>query len=263
MRTSLAEATEFNEESSLSWPRTLLFYGYSLWFQQLSALVEASQNKTKMLRLAFRVIRDISEIPYRELQILSRMEESNIPFHDQIPYRVVMQLCGQYGKPEMAIQVLRKMRRIGLELNAVTYGIYHKAVMQVCRLFGSEIQLFLQGDWPSDARLNAISAWERLRVRLDVSAHFRAYGRLAAQMAADGIPPMAAAQKLSAAPDYDEANSSPAASLKRMSVSQSNASIASSVQSSAKSEQEKVRKRSLSRYQHIVFCRFWRRSLLS
>ncbi|KAH7675976.1 Dennd4c protein [Aphelenchoides avenae] len=63
VRTSLAEATKFNEESSLCWPRTLLFYGYSLWFQQLSALIEASQNKIKMLRLAFRVIHDIVDTP--------------------------------------------------------------------------------------------------------------------------------------------------------------------------------------------------------
>lgn len=170
------------------------------------------------------------------------MEDSNIPFHDQVPYRILMQLCGQYGKPEMAIQVLRRMRRVGLELNAVTYGIYHKAVMQV--LLGKRtvtgIGISFQGDWPSDARLNAIAAWDRLRIRLDVAAHFRAYGRLAAQMNISDIPPMAAAQKLSAGPGAEHVDESPSDSLKRMSISQSNASLASSVQSSAKSEQEKV-----------------------
>lgn len=56
VRTSLSEAAKFNEESSLCWPRTLLFYAYSLWFLQLSAMLEASRNKLKMLRLSLRVL---------------------------------------------------------------------------------------------------------------------------------------------------------------------------------------------------------------
>ena len=45
------------------------------------------------------------------------------------------------------------MQRAGLEQNAVTYGIYHRAVM------GAE--------WPSEARQNAIKAWNKLRFALN------------------------------------------------------------------------------------------------
>lgn len=87
------------------------------------------------------------------------MERSNIQLYDQICYRILMYLCGEYNKPAMAIQVLRKMQRMGISLNAVTYGIYHHSLMQ--------------GEWPKEERLNAIDAWNRLRLRIEVSSLFR------------------------------------------------------------------------------------------
>ncbi|KAI1733001.1 DENN (AEX-3) domain-containing protein [Ditylenchus destructor] len=154
IRTSLTEAANFNEKNVLCWPRTLLFYAYSLWFLQLPSLLSISRNKTKMLRLAFKV--------------LSRMERCNIPFHDQVCYRILMHLCGEYNRPALAVQVLRKMRRAGISLNAVTYGIYHRTLME--------------GDWPSDTRLNAIEAWDRIRLRIEVCTLFRERGRLAREL---------------------------------------------------------------------------------
>lgn len=91
------------------------------------------------------------------------MERSNIPFHDQVCYRILIYLCGEYNRPELATQVLLKMRRTGIQLNAVTYGIYHWALMQ--------------GDWPSNARIRAIDLWRRVRLRIEVCAFFKEYSR--------------------------------------------------------------------------------------
>src|SRR3954468_20913185 len=87
------------------------------------------------------------------------MEHSNIIFHDQLCYRILIHLCGVYGKPAMAVRVLQKMRRAGLSLNAITYGIYHRALMQ--------------GEWPSEARLKAIDAWRQVRLLIEGCAKFR------------------------------------------------------------------------------------------
>jgi hypothetical protein len=47
----------------------------------------------------------------------------------------------------------------GIYPNAVTYGFYHHALMQ--------------GEWPSEARLKAIDAWRRVRLRLECCTRFR------------------------------------------------------------------------------------------
>uniref|UniRef100_A0A915ENP9 Pentatricopeptide repeat-containing protein n=1 Tax=Ditylenchus dipsaci TaxID=166011 RepID=A0A915ENP9_9BILA len=62
--------------------------------------------------------------------VLGRMERSDLPIHDQVCYRILMYECGQHNRPELATQVLLKMKRMGMHLNAVTYGIYHRALMQ-------------------------------------------------------------------------------------------------------------------------------------
>lgn len=85
---------------------------------------------------------------------------SSIRLHDQVCYRTVMQLCGEYGRPYMGKELLDRMQCMGLEPNALTYGIYHRAIMQ--------------GDWPSLARLNAIEAWKRLQLRMEGCVKFRA-----------------------------------------------------------------------------------------
>ena len=46
---------------------------------------------------------------------------------DEICYRVLMQLCGVYSQPALAVQVLCEMKRVGEDpINAVTYGYYNK-----------------------------------------------------------------------------------------------------------------------------------------
>lgn len=44
----------------------------------------------------------------------------------QVCYRVVMQLCGVWGLPVMAVRVLVEMKKAGVHPNAITYGYYNK-----------------------------------------------------------------------------------------------------------------------------------------
>lgn len=46
--------------------------------------------------------------------------------HVQVCYRVLMQLCGQYGQPVLAVRVLFEMKKAGVHPNAITYGYYNK-----------------------------------------------------------------------------------------------------------------------------------------
>lgn len=60
----------------------------------------------------------------------------------------------------MAMKILQRMQCLGLEPNAITYGIYHRAIMQ--------------GEWPTPSQLNAIDAWKRIRFRVEGCSRFRA-----------------------------------------------------------------------------------------
>jgi len=47
----------------------------------------------------------------------------------QVCYRVLMQLCGLYHQPVLAVKVLVAMRRSGVQPNAITYGFYNKVIV--------------------------------------------------------------------------------------------------------------------------------------
>ncbi|OXB68981.1 hypothetical protein ASZ78_003450 [Callipepla squamata] len=49
----------------------------------------------------------------------------------QVCYRVLMQLCGQYGQPVLAVRVLFEMQKAGVDPNAITYGYYNKEDLQI------------------------------------------------------------------------------------------------------------------------------------
>lgn len=55
VRMSLFTLKELTQQSDMHWPRSVLFFAYSLWFLQLPALVNVSRNKYKMILLGFRV----------------------------------------------------------------------------------------------------------------------------------------------------------------------------------------------------------------
>ncbi|KAE9550799.1 hypothetical protein FO519_005989 [Halicephalobus sp. NKZ332] len=108
-----------------------------------------AKNKLKVLRLA--------------MTILRRVSKAAIPLLDQVSYRLLMELCGEYGYPDVAVDVLHEMRRLSIVPNAITYAVYHWAVME--------------GKWPGEARLKAIWAWKRIKIRLDVCSRFSAIRR--------------------------------------------------------------------------------------
>ena len=46
----------------------------------------------------------------------------------QVCYRILMQLCGQYDQPVLAVRVLFEMQKAGIDPNAITYGYYNKVI---------------------------------------------------------------------------------------------------------------------------------------
>lgn len=67
----------------------------------------------------------------------------------KVCYRVMMQLCGIYNQPMLAVKLLLVMKRCGLHPNAITYGFYNRAL--------------LESTWPSDLRTPSQLLWKKLR----------------------------------------------------------------------------------------------------
>lgn len=129
-------------ESPLTWAKCLVSYVYSLWFIHLPAYFKmiqsrdqsSSSTKESSLRLA--------------LEVLMRMQSLNLHPPDEICYRVLMLMCGEYSQPALAVKVLFEMRQNGVIPNAITYGYYNKAV--------------LESKWPAGDTTAAL-LWSRLR----------------------------------------------------------------------------------------------------
>ena len=73
-------------------------------------------------------------------------------------YRVLVQLCGLYHQPALAVKVLMELKRNGVQPNAITYGYYNKVV--------------LESKWPS-GESNADILWRKLRNVVMAVAQFR------------------------------------------------------------------------------------------
>ncbi|XP_033023860.1 C-myc promoter-binding protein [Lacerta agilis] len=116
------------------WSRCLLRHCYGLWFICLPAYVKVCHSKVRALRTAYDVLR--------------KMHSKKIDPPDEVCYRVLMQLCGQYGQPVLAVRVLFEMKKAGVDPNAITYGYYNKAV--------------LESTWPSSNR-SGYFLWTKIR----------------------------------------------------------------------------------------------------
>uniref|UniRef100_H3DN89 DENN domain containing 4A n=1 Tax=Tetraodon nigroviridis TaxID=99883 RepID=H3DN89_TETNG len=131
------------------WSKCLLRHCYGLWFICLPAYVQACHSKVRALRSAYDVLR--------------KMQTKKLQPPDEVCYRVLMQLCGQYGQPVLAVRVLFEMKKAGVHPNAITYGYYNKAV--------------LESTWPSSTR-GGYFLWMKLRnVVLGVAQFKRALRR--------------------------------------------------------------------------------------
>ncbi|KAJ8272241.1 hypothetical protein COCON_G00111000 [Conger conger] len=126
------------------WAGCLLRHCYGLWFICLPAYVAVCHSKVRALRTAYDVLR--------------RMQARRLQAPDEVCYRVLMQLCGQYGQPVLAVRVLFEMKKAGVHPNAITYGYYNKAV--------------LESTWPSTTR-GGYFLWMKLRNVVLGVAQFR------------------------------------------------------------------------------------------
>ncbi|KAL0970341.1 hypothetical protein UPYG_G00240660 [Umbra pygmaea] len=126
------------------WAKCLMSHCYSLWFICLPVGMRLAQSKRRAMQQAYHV--------------LHKMRTSEVEVLDEVCYRVVMQLCGVYGLPVMAVRVMFEMKLAGVEANAITYGYYNKAV--------------LEGPWPSRNR-SGLFMWAKVRSVVRAVAQFK------------------------------------------------------------------------------------------
>lgn len=99
------------------WAYCILSNVYSLWFMHLPSMMKC-----------YTVPKDILNYAYK---ILVQMNRQHLTNPDEICFRVLIQLCGVYDYPILAVKTYSFMKKTGVEWNAVTYGAYNK----VCSLF--------------------------------------------------------------------------------------------------------------------------------
>uniref|UniRef100_A0AAQ5ZQ80 DENN/MADD domain containing 4B n=1 Tax=Amphiprion ocellaris TaxID=80972 RepID=A0AAQ5ZQ80_AMPOC len=126
------------------WSKCLLGHCYGLWFIYLPTFVRAETAKVRALHTAY--------------DVLKHMENRKVVLPDEVCYRILMQLCGQYGQPVLAVRVLLEMKKAGITPNTITYGYYNKAV--------------LESKWPSTNQGGRLR-WAKLRNVLLAVAQFR------------------------------------------------------------------------------------------
>ncbi|NWT27233.1 MYCPP protein, partial [Cardinalis cardinalis] len=142
------------------WSRCLLRHCYGLWFICLPAYVKVCHSKVRALRTAY--------------DVLQKMHTKKIDPPDEVCYRVLMQLCGQYGQPVLAVRVLFEMQKAGIDPNAITYGYYNKAV--------------LESTWPSSNR-GGYFLWMKIRnVVLGIAQFKKALKKLPTSTAHTSVP---------------------------------------------------------------------------
>ncbi|KAM9852650.1 LOW QUALITY PROTEIN: DENN domain-containing protein 4B [Aulostomus maculatus] len=126
------------------WSKCLLGHCYGLWFIYLPTFVRAESAKVRALHTAY--------------DVLKHMENRKVVLPDEVCYRILMQLCGQYGQPVLAVRVLLEMKKAGITPNTITYGYYNKAV--------------LESKWPSTNQGGRLR-WAKLRNVVLAIAQFR------------------------------------------------------------------------------------------
>uniref|UniRef100_A0A452RE41 DENN domain containing 4C n=1 Tax=Ursus americanus TaxID=9643 RepID=A0A452RE41_URSAM len=126
------------------WAKCLFSHCYSLWFICLPAYVRVSHAKVRALQQAY--------------DVLIKMRKTDVDPLDEVCYRVVMQLCGLWGHPVLAVRVLFEMKTAKIKPNAITYGYYNKVV--------------LESPWPSSTR-SGIFLWTKVRNVVRGLAQFR------------------------------------------------------------------------------------------
>ncbi|CAF0994016.1 unnamed protein product [Adineta ricciae] len=105
-----------DKEKPTQWAYCLLSNVYSLWFMHLPMMIECYTNPRDILNYAYK--------------ILVQMNRQHLTNPDEICFRVIIQLCGLYNYPILAVKTYSFMKRTHVVCNAVTYGAYNKAVYE-------------------------------------------------------------------------------------------------------------------------------------
>ncbi|XP_024143595.1 DENN domain-containing protein 4C isoform X4 [Oryzias melastigma] len=159
IKLALKMAKRFYSNPTL-WARCLFSHCYSLWFICLPVAVRLAKSKPRAMQQAYNV--------------LLKMRATEVEVLDEVCYRVVMQLCGVWGLPVMAVRVLVEMKKAGVHPNAITYGYYNKAV--------------LESPWPSRNR-SGLFMWTKVRNVLRGVVQFKhSQNRTASNKESPGTP---------------------------------------------------------------------------
>lgn len=142
-----------HSESPMTWSKCLVSYVYSLWYIQLPAFIKVLGDQSSTTESSLRMA----------LEVLSRLQSLKIHPPDEICYRILMLLCGEYSEPVLAVKVLFQMRQHKVIPNAITYGYYNKAV--------------LESTW-STGETTATLLWTRLRNVIAGASQFKKMGQL-------------------------------------------------------------------------------------
>ena len=146
---SAVKIAKKHADNPLLWAKCLLGSCYSIWFLHLPSMVLQSQGDLATIRTGH--------------SLLERMQRLRLHPVDEICYRVMMQLCGVYRRPVLAVKLLFEMRRHAVHPNAVTYGYYNKAV--------------LESEWPHGIASGSQLLWHKLRNVLTAVWLFKRAGR--------------------------------------------------------------------------------------
>ncbi|XP_023300743.2 DENN domain-containing protein Crag isoform X2 [Lucilia cuprina] len=136
------------------WSKYLLATCYSLYFLILPSMVLDTRRAGKehdILRAAYDMLVKASKIKLN---------------CDEFCYRIMMQLCGTYNMPVLAVRLHYLMKRSGVQPNALTYGFYNRCV--------------LESEWPSDSTTLSQLRWNRIKNVVLGAAHFKRAGKLRA-----------------------------------------------------------------------------------
>lgn len=151
-------------QQPIDWAKCLLSYAYSLWFMHLPSYLSVyNASKTSTSGGAVPANKRINARLAIAYEILQRMLTAKLPIVDEVCFRILIQVCGRYGHPILAVQVFLAMKKLGIHPNAITYGFYNRAV--------------LEARWPSSTTLNARKFWTKLRIFIWAVARFKAAGK--------------------------------------------------------------------------------------
>jgi pentatricopeptide repeat protein len=104
----------------------------------------------------------VCDVSISFLDLLAKASKFKINV-EEVSYRIMMQLCGMYNLPILAVRLHYLMKRSGIQPNALTYGFYNRCV--------------LESEWPSEPAISSQLRWSRLRLVVLGAAHFRRAGK--------------------------------------------------------------------------------------